>query len=68
ELANSHSHEGVTLQFSGEVGRTFTLQSSADLSIWADHLTFTNTHETNELTVPLLPEATNRFYRAVLEQ
>jgi len=58
---------GATLVLDGEIGRSYRLQSSQDLSQsnWTDVVTVTNTAEATQVFDPS-PIAQQRFYRAVL--
>ncbi len=57
---------GATLVLDGEIGRSYRLQSSQDLSQsnWTDVVTVTNTAEATQVFDPS-PIAQQRFYRAV---
>jgi len=57
---------GATLVLDGEIGRSYRLQSSQDLSQsnWADVVTVTNRSEATQVFDPS-PIAQQRFYRTV---
>ncbi len=59
----STNSSGVTVNMSGESGRAYRLQSSADLVTWQDRLSFTNTGALTQFSDPMT--GSRLFYRVV---
>jgi hypothetical protein len=58
----------VTLQFSGEAGRTYVVETSTNLFDWTPLVTNLPLTEVMQLSVTNLPDASQRFFRSRLAE
>ena len=59
------TNQAVALSVSGEIGRSYRLQTSSDLTTWNDRLAYSNSTPLMQFVDPVAPGSTRLFYRVV---